>query len=395
MLDQISIGMSGLQSFSKGLKVISNNIANLNTPGFKSSDLPFANLFYQGGTANPWSGGTGQLGTGVTTLSAFINFKPGDTRQTGNALDLSIDGEGFFVTRNPKDGTLTYSRAGQFEFDAEGMLVSRATGRQVMGYGADGSFVPISLSGMRVNPPKATTEVKFTGNLSSSVSDFTVDAVKVIDAVGGVHLVKVVLKGKENEPGTWSVTVVDGTSEFPAGELQFVDGTPAAGSSRLNFSYASSGVAAFDVALDFSGEVTSFAAGTLSTLALSKADGLEAGTLTQVTFDAEGNVTFQYSNGHKATGSQLALAAFESKSELDQLAAGEFSIADAERARTGRAGSQGLGKIVSNQIEVSNVDLSSEFSNLIVMQRGYQASSRVVSTANEMLEELFDMKGRR
>ena len=147
--------------------------------------------------------------------------------------------------------------------------------------------------------------------------------------------------------------------------------------------------------LDFSSQVTSFAAGTTSTLAVASSDGLPVGTLTQATFDANGVLTLKYSNGNTAAGSELALATFESNVGLSQAGAGEFVSPDPQRAHLGRAGAEGFGKIASSQVEVSNVDLSSEFSNLIVMQRGYQASSRIVSTANEMLQELFDMKGHR
>lgn len=395
MFDTISIGMSGLQSFSKGLKVIGNNVANLNTPGFKASSLLFTDLSYQGGSGFMANGRSFQLGTGVTTLSSFINFKDGDTRQTGNPLDVSINGSGYFVTRDAKDGTVTYTRAGQFEFDKDGNLVSKATGRQVMGYSGEGVLDAISLSGLRINPPKATSSVKFSGNLSSGATDFTLDAVKIIDAAGGQHLVKLLFKPKESEAGTWTVTVVDGTVETAAGEIMFLAGTPVPGSDKLSFSYAPAGVDALEVALDFSSQVTSFSTGDTSTLTVSSSDGSPVGMLSSVSFDDKGVLTLGYSNGTTATGAELALATFESNIGLDQSGSGEFVAPDAQRAHVGRAASDGFGQIASEQVEVSNVDLSSEFSDLIVMQRGYQASSRIVSTANEMLQELFDMKGHR
>jgi flagellar hook protein FlgE len=395
MFDSISIGMSGLQGFSKGLKVISNNVANLNTPGFKASTLQFANLFYQGGNGSGFATNGGQLGTGLTTLSSFINFKDGETRQTGNPLDMSIDGQGFFITKDAKDGSLTYTRAGQFEFDKDGNLVCRATSRLVQGYAADGSLGAISLNGLRMNAPKVTTTVKMSGNVSTGSSEVTLDSVKLFDAVGGQHVVKLVLKPKAGEDGTWTVKLVDGVAETEVGSIKFLGGTPVAGQDKLTLHYTPTGVAAFDVVLDFSQQVTSFSAGSTSTLTVSSSDGSAAGALTQATFDEKGVLTLKYSNGNTATGAELALATFETNTALVQAGAGEFETPSEQRSHVGRAGSDGFGKIASNQVEVSNVDLSSEFSDLIVMQRGYQASSRIVSTANEMLQELFDMKGHR
>lgn len=397
MFDSINIGMSGLQAYSKGLKVISNNVANLNTPGFKSSDMLFADLYYQGGGAGGSAGGSGtsQTGTGVSAQASFINFKDGDVRQTGNPLDMSIDGEGFFVTRDAANGNTTYSRAGQFGFDKDGILISRATERQVMGFAADGSLGVISLNGLRVNPPRVTSTVRLQGNLSSTATDFTVDGVRIVDAVGVEHTVRLSFRPRTGAAGTWTVTVIDGTTETSAGEIEFAAGRPVAGRDSLSFAYTPAGAAAINVNFDFTDQVTSFAAGTISTLAVASANGVTAGALTQVSFDTEGVLTLTYSNGETATGSQLALATFDSRGGLTQIGNGDFVAAQDQQAQLARAGSDLVGTVVGNQIEVSNVDLSAEFSNLIVMQRGYQASSRIVSTANDMLQELFDMKGGR
>jgi flagellar hook protein FlgE len=393
MFDSVHIGLSGLQAFSKGLKVVSNNVANLNTPGFKSTDLRFGDLYYQaeGGTGG---NGTSQLGTGVSTLTTFINFTDGETRQTGNPLDLSIDGTGFFVTRDAEDHTYAYTRAGQFEFDKEGLLVSRSTGRQVMGYAADGSLGTVSLAGLRMSAPTPTTTIRFRGNLSTG-HEFSVDAVHIVDAAGVQHTVSLKFRPAPGDANAWTMTLVDGTVETPAGDIAFVDGAPAPGSARVSVTYSPAGADPVNLSLDFSDQVTSFAAGTASTLGVSSTDGSAAGTLTQTSFDDQGVLTLRYSNGQTAKGPQLALARFESNDGLEAAGAGEFVSTDERRALVARAASDGYGKVLSSQVEGSNVDLASEFSDLIVMQRGYQASSRIVSTANEMLQELFDMKGKR
>jgi flagellar hook protein FlgE len=401
MFDSINIGMSGLQAFSKGLKVISNNVANLNTPGFKSSDTLFADLYYQTGGAGAGEGGANQTGTGVNALSTYINFKDGETRQTGNPLDMSIDGKGFFITTDATDGSITYGRAGQFVFDKDGILVSRTTGRQVQGYAADGSLGTINLNGLRLNPPRATSIIRFRGNVSTgsatgTPTEFNVEGVKIVDAIGVEHTVRLNFTPRTGANGTWTLAVVDGTTETEAGEIEFAGGQPVSGRDGVDFAYSPAGAATpVNVRFDFTREVTSFAAGATSTLAVSSSDGVAAGTLTQVTFDEEGMLTLKYSNSETATGAQLALATFDSTDALKQTGFGEFVASQDQQAELSRAGSDLVGKIIANQVEVSNVDLSAEFSNLIIMQRGYQASSRVVSTANDMLQVLFDMKGSR
>src|SRR5690606_21548737 len=128
-------------------RVIANNTANLNTPGYKSSTLQFADLFY----ARSSGGGTSQLGHGLDTTGTHLNFRPGDLRQTGNDFDLALDGNGMFTLRTA-DGQTRYTRAGQFDFDADGFLVHRGDGSKVVGRDASGGLVEISIAGLRVSP---------------------------------------------------------------------------------------------------------------------------------------------------------------------------------------------------------------------------------------------------
>jgi len=402
MFDSIYIGLSGLQGFSKGLKVISNNVTNLNTPGFKSSDLRFADAFYQQGMPNggyTLGDGQTQYGTGLATLSTRINFQAGDTRQTGNALDLSIGGEGMFILQDKDSAELSYTRAGQFQFDKNGDLISGSTGKYVMGFAAgssDGELGRISLNSLRTNAAKATSTVAFTGNLSSTADSFDLSAVKLIDSVGGEHLVRLNFKSKAGTtPGVWTVTVFDGTTSLTSGDIKFNDGVPDPAQDTLNLSYTPSGGTAFDVKFDFSANVTSFASGTTSTLAFASQDGFAMGTMTAGGFDKDGTLSITYSNGQTAKRGRLALATFESNLGLTQTGAGEFVAGDVQARHLALPGDAGLGEVESGQLELSNVDLSAQFSDLIVMQRGYQASSHVISTANDMIQQLFDMKGGR
>ena len=402
MFDSIFIGMSGLQGFSKGLKIIGNNVTNLNTPGFKSSDLRFTDAFYQpSGNQGGYTLGGQQLqyGTGLATLSTRVNFQAGETRQTGNALDVSITGDGLFILHDNGGDKQAYSRAGQFQFDQNGDLVSGIGGKYVMGFApgsASGELSRISLDGLRSNAAKATGTVKFTGNLSSTAADFDLNSVKLIDAVGGEHIVRLNFNSRNSStPGSWTVTVFDGTTSVASGDIQFSNGLPDPTMSSLSFSFSPSGVSPFDVKLDFSADVTSFASGSSSSLAVASQDGYAAGTMTAVAIDKDGTLTFTYSNGQTAKGARLALASFESNLGLEQSGGGEFVATAGQTAHVGGPGEGGLGELAGAQLELSNVDLSAEFSDLIVMQRGYQASSHVISTANDMIQELFDMKGHR
>ncbi|WP_457391254.1 flagellar hook protein FlgE [Roseateles sp. P5_E1] len=397
MLDSIFIGTSGLQTFSADLKVISNNIANLNTPGFKASDSLFASRYY----ASPGDGsgqatdGATQFGGGVALSHTVVNFQSGELRQTGNPLDLNVNGEGFFVTREKDSGEAVYTRAGQFEFDRDGVLVTRGTNRQVIGLTTASAQTPITLDGLRIYAPKATTAVKMTGNLSSSATEFNLSSLKLVDAVGGEHTLKVNFTPKTGAAGTWVVKVTDGTTDVASGEIQFVSGIPSPIANALSFTYTPPGVAGTSVTLDFSGNVTSFDTGSSSTLAIGSSDGYAVGTLSQIAFEADGTMSLTYSNGQTAKGSKVALARFDANAELKPQDGSDFTYDSRQGVHVGQANQAGFGSIGSNQIEGSNVDLATEFSDLIVAQRGYQASSRIVSTANELLQDLFDMKGHR
>ncbi|WP_140637062.1 flagellar basal-body rod protein FlgF [Methylibium rhizosphaerae] len=393
MLDSLFVGMTGLQGFSRGLRVISNNVTNLNTPGFKGSRQQFGDLFYQqmpGGNLPNVQGA--QYGTGLGSLATTVNFQPGEVRQTGSSLDAAIDGDGFFVLRS-EQGPL-YTRAGQFEFNANGVLVSRTSGNPVMGFGADGTLGEVSLTGLRVNAARATTTMDLTGNLSSTATEFTVNGGKLIDSAGAEHVVRLVFRRAAQTTGGWSVEVLEGTTSLATGNVRFANGRPVVGEDSLSFTYTPTGAPSQQVTIRLGAEATSFASGTSSSLSVATQDGFAAGSLVNATFNADGVLTLSYSNGQTAQGAQLAIARFEVSGALEQSGGNEFTAADPQAARMGRPGQAGFGAVAAGQLELSNVDLSTEFSDLIVMQRGYQASSRVISTANEMLQELFDMKGR-
>jgi flagellar hook protein FlgE len=390
MLESIYVGMTGLLGYSRGLRVIANNTANINTPGFKGSSLQFADMFYSSGNLGGGSGDSGRVGFGLNTTGTTLNFRQGELRQTGNSLDMAVNGQGLFVLKDAQ-GNVHYTRAGQFEFNSDGLLVNRGDGSKVMGLGADGQLRDISLSGLQTNPGKATATIKFSGNLSSTAADQTV-SVKVIDGVGGEHQLSLKLTTTGTAtPGTWKVELLDGTTSVGTGQIEFANGKPTLASAKLSMNYSPTGQAAIPLALDFSNDVTSFASGNLSTLTATSQDGYSPGGLTSVSFDQVGALVLTYSNGQTVKGTRLALGRFNSLDAVGSVGDNQFEALDGRAWQIGGADAGGFGAIRAGVVEISNVDLSQEFSDLVVMQRGYQASSQVISTANEMLQQLYGM----
>lgn len=397
MLDSINIGMTGLNGYAQGLRVIANNTANLNTPGFKSSTQQFADMFSHGG--GPGSAGmnaasAGQVGNGLTMNGTSLNFKQGEMRQTGNALDLAVNGEGLFTLKDAQ-GKLHYTRAGQFAFDQSGKLVNRTDGAQVMGMDSANKLSAISLNALRMQSGKPTATVQLSGNLSSTATEQNISGLSLFDAAGVKHDLTLNLKpsGAAN-PNSWDLTLMEGAVSAGTATLLFSGSAPTAASALVNLTYSPAGQAAQNLTLDFSHNVTSFAAGNASTLEVISQDGFAAGDLSKTSFDASGTLILNYTNGQTVKGMRLALGRFDSSDAIAQTGGNQFDAIDAHAWHSGAAGDGGFGDISSGTLETSNVDLSQAFSELVILQRGYQASSQIISTANDMLQELFAMKSK-
>ena len=387
-LTSINIGSSGLIGFSKQLETIGNNVANLNTPGFKGANSQFSALFDNGGQS-AGTGGGARSGSGLAMLPSTVDFRQGQINQTGNDLDVAIDGHGFFVLEG--DSGRLYSRDGRFNFDTKGVLVN-ADGDRVQGMGADGKLHDISLDGLHGNPASASTTIKLTGGLSTADTTKTIGAVTVTDAAGGTHTLSLEFKNNTTATsGSWLVTVKDGTTTVGSGEVRFANGSLDPNFSTVKVNYQPAGVPAMPLSITMDAAATGVSTGS-SSLALSSVDGWGIGTLTSSTFDAAGKLTISYSNGQKTTPQTLALARFDSTTDLDQAHGTSFRSVRPEGGALGVA--DGTGTTISpDSLEGSNVDLSRQFSAIIVTQRGYQASSELISTANQMLDTLMHMRG--
>ena len=387
-LSSINIGTSGLVGFSKQLETISNNVANLNTPGFKGATSQFSALFSGGGDA---AGGNASAssGAGLAMLPSTLDFAQGQINQTGNALDVAINGQGMFVLRDDA-GNLLYTRDGRFNFDSKGVLVN-TDGARVQALGSDGALHDISLDGVRTNPASASTAIKLTGTLSTADTSKVVSGITVTDAAGGSHTLSIEFKNNTaTTAGSWTATVKDGSLAIATGEIRFTNGVLDPAHASIAFTYSPDGVAPLALTAVLDAGSTSAASGA-STLAVSSVDGWGVGTMGTATFDAGGKLSISYSNGQKATPQTLALAKFASTSDLEQAAGTSFRSTRPEAAVLGVADGKNS-TIAPDSLEGSNVDLSRQFSAIIVTQRGYQASSELISTANQMLDTLMHMR---
>lgn len=399
-LGSIYTGTTGLLTFSKGLDTISNNVANLNTVGYKRNDLLFRDLFYQLQVSgqNNEQPNPSWIGQGVTDGGTVTSFAQGEIQDTGNATDVAIDGNGFFILR--RDSDTFYTRGGQFSFDDDGFLVSTVLNSRVAGVNASNNLVDLSIAGLRTNPAQATSRVTFFNNLSTGSTSHVINDLEVIDSLGEVHTFAVTFTNNSAvTPRSWLVEVEDETASIvtTGEEIRFqANGSPEVGFNEFSFSYQPGSASAADITFNFGAPgsfsgATSFSSGSTSTLALDDSDGTELGSLLDLNFDREGLLTINYSNGASAVAGQLGLAWFDALQSLQQIGNGLFLVDGNQKPIIAAAASGVMGEIVGSSVEISNVELSQEFTDLIIVQRGFQASSQVVSVANEMIQQLLDI----
>lgn len=399
LLDSIYSAYTGLLSFSKALNVLSNNVSNMDTPGYKGSDVTFRDLFYQYSASGGDQGEQqSQVGEGVATSGTRLDFSQGQPSNTGNPLDVAISGNGLFVLKDSNNNTY-YTRAGQFAVDANGYLVDSTSGYRVQAISSSGALSDINLANLQTSPAKATTQVSFVGNLSRGATSDQIGSITVYDAVGGSHTLTVSFTSDATTTGAWDVQVTDeNNNTVGSGTIQFnSDGSPATGANTVTVKLAPSGVPASTLTLNFGtpgsfNAATNFSGGTTSDLKMNTQDGYAAGSLVTTSFDSQGHLTLQYSNGQTNTGAQLALAWFNNTQALMQDGNELFTNPSGMTPLLNKANGPVTATLTSNEVELSNVDLTQQFTELVIIQRGYQSSSQVVSVANEMIQELADMR---
>lgn len=391
MLRSLFSGISGLRAHQTMLDVTGNNIANVNTVGFKSSSTQFQDTLSQvlsnAGAPQTGVGGTNpaQVGLGVRVAGVTTNFAQGAAQLTNNSTDMMISGDGFFTVS--KGGQEYYTRAGAFSRDATGQLVT-ADGALVQGWSAVNGVIDTNapLTDLRVTnaatmAAKATTTASFEGNLpSDATTGTTLDKqITVYDSLGNARQLDLTFtKGAAG----WSVAGSDGTNTLASTALTF-DASGALTSPAAP-------VALGPVAVDLS-TITGMAG--LDTVQSKAQNGQQAGTLQSFTLNADGTLQGAFSNGMKQIIGQIALATFNNPVGLEKAGGSMYrTTVNSGAAQVGTAGSGGRGTLVGGSLEMSNVDLSAEFTNLIVAQRGFQANARVITTSDQVLQELVDLK---
>ena len=419
MIRSMFSAVSGLRNHQTMMDVVGNNVANVNTTGFKSSTVVFQDVLYQilrgAGLGTATTGGTNpaQIGLGSRVAAVTTNFGQGALQRTGRATDFAIQGDGFFVTRFA--GQELYTRAGSFSVDSTGRLVTQ-DGALIQGWQADnaGNVNTNAAIGNLVIPvgsliaPVMTTTVTVGGNLPSDVAVGTLitNSTNIYDAQGNATTLR--MEYTKTAADTWNVFAryVDsfGVLQPPAPGIAV--GGPmtfnAAGELLTPASYTltvpGGSIPGFPNPITVSlgsatapNRITQY--GSLSTSAILSQDGSAAGSLQSFSVSQEGLIVGSYSNGRTRNIGQLALATFANPEGLEKAGSSNFrATVNSGLPQLGVGGQGGRGLLSTGTLEMSNVDLAAEFTNLIVAQRGFQANSRVVTTSDELLQEVVNLK---
>jgi flagellar hook protein FlgE len=413
-------GLSGLATNANALNVVGNNLSNLNTVGYKGSTTTFRDIFSTtlGGVSTQGNGNPIQFGLGVQINSVAQDFSQSSFQSTGNALDMALQGAGFFVLQ-PVGGGQTFSRAGNFNRNNNGFLVA-ANGANVMGWNRDpvtglvntsAAIAPIQISAGATASAFATQNFRLGVNLNSAAAvtgqpDLTTP-IQVYDSQG--NLQNLIVTYTKTGANAWSYTVTgpatatpspiaNGTLTFSAsGTLATVNGLPAtfANNPTLNINWnngTNPSVVSFNILnSDNSSNFSQFSAP--SSTSSSFQDGYGAGTLKDLSVDQNGVITGTFSNGQVIPLAQVAVGTFNNNNGLIQQGNNQWSQSLASGSPTiGLANAGGRGGVLGANLELSNVDVASEFTKLILSQRGYQANGKIVTTTDQLLQETLNLK---
>lgn len=432
MITSLYTAVSGISANGTALTVIGDNIANINTVGFKGSRVSFGDILSQ-----TLSGGSSQIGRGVLLSDVSALFSQGSFQTSASVLDLAIDGEGLFIVKEG-GGAKYYTRAGQFSLDKNGFVVN-PEGLFLQGYLADatgkitGTVSDLQL-GTTQSPPNLTKSSKIAVNLDATAvvpaDPFTLDGngdgndddpanfnssttITVYDSQGGAHTVT--LYFEKTGDNAWTVHYVhdnpDTTSLnklVEAGSQTLTFDTNGAlvddgSGTAIDFDFGASVTTPQPITFDYgtgTGETppgtgldgTTQFASQFSVLSIGQ-DGYSAGSLKTVTISENGIITGIFSNGQTRVLAQIAIARFVSPTGLLKLGRNLFSETfESGQPIVGNPTSSGLGRVLSNTLELSNVDLAEEFIKMISAQRGFQANSRMVTTVDDLMQELVNLK---
>lgn len=413
MLRMMNSGISGLKAHQTRQDVVGNNIANVNTQGYRARSVLFTELVNQkvrgatgpertGTTQNNPVGGVNpmQVGLGVRVSTIETSLAQGGMDNTGKESDVAIEGKGFFVI---SDGNVNrYTRVGAFDLSVNNVLISKINGWKVQGW------IPDSDDKIDANMPlsdivipigrrmlaKATDSIAITNNLNADapVGETAVTPIQIYDSIGrSMQINYTFTKSGDN---TWDYTITcddptitlsgdTGTITFnTSGALDAATGGP--------LTFTPTGADPMSIATDFA-TVTQF--GSPTNVTARDQNGYPAGILESYSIGDNGLITGSYTNGMVETMAQMAIATFANEGGLENVGSSVWVATDnSGMAELRIAGTSGVGEILAGFLEGSNVDLAQEFTNMIVTQRGYQANSKLITVADEMLNELVNLK---
>lgn len=419
MLRSLFSGITGLRAHQQMMDITGNNIANVNSSGYKAQTAVFESVLSQAVKspgapvgANAGTGARGgvngvQIGLGVQLAAVSTNFGQGSSQLTGVSTDFAIQGSGFFTINNGTENLFT--RSGSFTLDANGKLVS-PDGSIVQGYMADADGVvnpnaapeDITLPVSQLLPAVASDEMTMSGNLSAdaAVGDTVVSSIVTYDVLGaesttsatftktGVGAWTVELTGEGGVAGAAVALAFDGFGELTTATPIAVLNRPAVAAAVGPPVVTAVPVANFAVEI---GGLTQYSAPSSS--GITDQNGAGVGALTTFTTTSDGQLIGIYSNGKKQALAQVAIAIFNNADGLEKVGDTSYrTTVNSGVALIGAATVGGRGSVQGGTLEMSNVDLASEFTNLIVAQRGFAANSRTMTAADEMLQELMSIK---
>ena len=421
MMRSLFSGVSGLKNHQVRMDVIGNNISNVNTMAFKAGRVTFKEGFAQvlQGASRPTgeTGGTNprQVGLGMQVGSIDTVFTQGNLESTGVATDLAVQGDAFFVLARGNERL--YTRAGNFALDAEGRMVSATTGLPVQGRSATNGVLNETIGDIRLPTGQQTaaresTSITLGANLNAATptGDTVETSISVYDSQGRKHdLMVTFTKTATANEWTWAadpaamglaagaITDNNGDPIIGGGTVVF-DGTGMLSSPATNPTLSFTppgGATAMAVTIDFGGGtvngLTQFAAST--TAIIREQDGYSSGTLQNFVIDSSGTITGAFSNGTTQVLGQIALADFNNPGGLVRTGDNLYSVtANSGEPGIGFSGEGSRSTVAAGALEMSNVDLTQEFTNMIVAQRGFQANGRIITSTDEMLQEVVNLK---
>jgi flagellar hook protein FlgE len=407
-MGSFSTALSGLSANSVALNTIGNNLANLNTTAFKKQTTNFEDLFYQQIGVNG-SNDALQVGAGTKVASTTTSYQQGHINPTTNATDMAIGGDGFFIVQ--QNGVQSLTRAGNFQLDSKGNLTT-SEGASVMGYNAfngvisgSSSLAPLTLPTGSTESAKATQNISLTANLNAGAAVGTPVStqIQVVDSLGQTH--QVTISFKKTAANSWDYDVelppgdFTGTATGNTGTMTF-DSTgkltaPTGSVTGITFPTLPNGASdlSFNWNLnDASGNPTISQTAAASGGSTASQDGFTSGVYNGFAVDASGIITATYSNGQTQTIGQVAVATVANNQGLIVTGNNNFmATAASGQPNIGVAGTGSRGTITDNALELSNVDISSEFADLIVAQRAFEANSKTVTTFDTVTQDTLSM----